>query len=112
MSKRLNPYRRAAALAARIRMDERQAKIASAGAVDAKLQQGRVRSVLDTQFTIGYHAPKSGVPSPKRMSSRSEGITGKVVAGKVKWKREEPSKVPPAGTKRKPRLRDWRGLPK
>jgi hypothetical protein len=110
MAKRLSRFRRLAKLAADSTRAARREKSLANGADDAKLQQGRVRSPLNTQFSIGYHAPKSVVPSPENMSVRSEGLTGKVQRGQFKFKRPEPSRAPPAGTNRKPRLRDWRGM--
>ncbi len=112
MSKRLSRYRRLAKLAAESTRAGRQEKSRVNGADDAKLQQGRVRSPLNTMFSIGYHAPKSGVPNPESMSARSEGVLGKVVDGKLQRRAETVVKPPPPGTNKKPRLRDWVGNPK
>jgi hypothetical protein len=103
MVKRLNPHRRLLAKQAAQLRAVRLEQSAVNGADDAKLQQGRVRSPLNTKFSVGYHAPKSVVPSAENMSSRTEGLTGKVQRGKFKWRRPEPAKVPS-------RQRDWRGM--
>lgn len=105
MRKRLNPYRRAAKIAEQVRLQARSMTVAYNAETDAKLQQGRVRSPLNTMFNVGFHAPKSVVPAAENMSSRSEGQPGKVQRGKLKYKRLEPAKAPA-------KLRDWRGMTK
>jgi len=105
MSKRLNPHRRLLARQAALLRAVRLEQSTVNGVDDAKLQQGPVRSPLNTMFNVGFHAPKSVVPSPENMSSRSEGVTGKVQRGKVKYVRPEAAKPPG-------RLRDWRGMVK
>lgn len=60
MGKRVNPHRRLLARQQRLRLD---AALALQGSADRGLQEGRVRSPLSTQFSVGYHAPKF-LPDP------------------------------------------------
>lgn len=69
MGKRVNPHRRLLA-----RQQALRRLVAEHGnAADAgKLQQGRVRSPLNTKFSIGYHAPKFS-PDPDRGHATGKG---------------------------------------
>jgi len=86
MAKRMNPHRRLLAAQAKLR----QTLAPLGNAEDAgKLQQGRVRSPVNTIFSVGYSAPNP-VPWEGR------GKLGSVARGKFKAKR--PGVKPRRGT--------------
>lgn len=81
MSKRLNPYRRAAAMAAQVRLQAHHATVAYNMDADAGLQQGRVRSPLTTIYR--GHVP----PHPAVWEGR--GTPGKIVRGQLQRTRPD-----------------------